>query len=67
MHAMLKDDSRSATMSVDDMATVLGISRHSAYDAVRVGALPALRVGRRWLVPRAALFALLGEKAMAAK
>ncbi|MDE3205945.1 MAG: helix-turn-helix domain-containing protein [Acidobacteriota bacterium] len=33
----------------------LGISRASAYEAVRRGDIPAIRIGRRILVPRVAL------------
>jgi excisionase family DNA binding protein len=40
---------------------LLGISRGLAYEAVRTGALPSLRVGRRILIPTARLLALLGE------
>lgn len=39
-------------MTVDEAARRLGISRSSAYEAVRSGELPAIRVGRRLLIPR---------------
>ncbi len=55
-------DTRSeATLSVLAASKLLGISRGLAYQGVRDGSLPALRVGRRWLIPRAALDALLGK------
>lgn len=58
------DQSESAargTTSVTTAAQILGISRGLAYQGVRDGSIPAIRVGKRWLVPRAALDALLGK------
>jgi len=43
------------TYSVEQAAKRLGISRSLAYDSVRTGAIPTLRLGARVLVPRAAL------------
>lgn len=43
------------TLTVEEAATSLGISRASAYEAVGRGDIPAIRIGRRILVPRAAL------------
>jgi excisionase family DNA binding protein len=40
-------------------ARAMGISRSAAYEAVRRGDLPTIRVGRRILVPTAALRRLL--------
>lgn len=42
------------TMTVDEAAVRLGISRSSAYAAVRRGELPAIRLNRRIVVPRVA-------------
>jgi excisionase family DNA binding protein len=41
------------TYTVTEAATVLGISRTSAYERVRAGDLPALRLGRRIVITRA--------------
>ena len=49
-----------ATMSVEAAGRLLGISRSAAYRAANAGTLPALRVGRRLLVPTAKLHQLLG-------
>jgi hypothetical protein len=38
---------------------MLGICRASAYEAARTGELPTVRIGRRLLVPRHQLLALL--------
>ncbi|MDP9386744.1 MAG: helix-turn-helix domain-containing protein [Actinomycetota bacterium] len=43
------------TLSVEEAASVLGISRALAYELVRRGELPRLRLGRRVVVPRRAL------------
>jgi hypothetical protein len=40
---------------------LLDLSRQSAYDAVSRGDLPALRIGRRLVIPVAKLRRLLGE------
>lgn len=49
------------TFTVEEAATLLGIGRNSAYQAIARGELPALRLGRRLLVPRAALERHLAE------
>lgn len=51
-------DSR-LTMTVEEAGKALGISRASAYLAARNGELPTVRIGRRYLVPIAALQRLL--------
>ena len=48
------------TYTVTEAATVLGISRTSAYERVRAGELPALRLGRRIVITRAVVDAMLG-------
>jgi excisionase family DNA binding protein len=48
------------TISVEDAARLLGISRGLAYEAARSGQLPVIRLGRRLLVPRQRLYELVG-------
>jgi len=48
-------------MTVSQAAVILGISRSSAYECVRVGSIPSIRLGRRIVVPRGALDALLAS------
>ena len=48
------------TYSVPEAAAILGISRAQAYNCVRSGELPALRFGRRLVIPAVALDRLLG-------
>lgn len=40
------------TLTVEETAAVLGVSRSAAYRAVQVGEIPTIRIGRRVLVPR---------------
>jgi len=47
------------TLTVEEAAALLGISRNSAYRAVRDGDLPAVRVRRRLLIPVDRLHAML--------
>jgi excisionase family DNA binding protein len=47
------------TLTVEEAAVILGISRAFAYDAVRRGEIPAIKIGRRILVPKLALNRLL--------
>jgi excisionase family DNA binding protein len=46
-------------LTVTEAAQLLKIGRSCAYEAVRNGQLPVIRMGRRILVPRAALERLL--------
>lgn len=50
-----------ATLTVEEAAAMLRISRGSAYAAVRAGEIPSIRLGRSLRVPRKKLLALLGE------
>lgn len=43
------------TLSIDEAAAMLGISRAHAYELVRRGELPRLRLGRRVVIPAKAL------------
>ncbi len=47
------------TYSVETAARVLGISRALAYQLVREGVIPSVKLGRRVLIPQQALTALL--------
>ena len=49
-----------ATVSVDEAARLLGVSRSAAYRAAAAGDIPTLRLGRRLYVPTARLLELLG-------
>jgi excisionase family DNA binding protein len=51
--------SSALVVTVTEAAEILGISRTLAYELARTGQLPSLRLGRRLVVPRAALVSLL--------
>lgn len=55
-------DSQPATMTVEQAAALLGLSRSAAYRAVAAAQLPAIRLGRRLLIPTAKLDELLGRR-----
>jgi hypothetical protein len=46
-------------MPVEEAGAALGLGRSSSYEAARRGDLPTLRIGRRLVVPTAALRRLL--------
>jgi len=48
-----------ATLSVDEVATILGISRNHAFRSVQRGEIPSFRLGRRLLIPASFLDSLL--------
>jgi excisionase family DNA binding protein len=48
------------TVKVDDAAALLGLSRHGAYNAIKEGQIPSIRIGRCIRVPTASLRTMLG-------
>jgi excisionase family DNA binding protein len=60
----LNDECR--TLTVTEAAKALGVSRNKAYEAAKRGEIPTVRIGKRWLVPKAALERLLRGGADAA-
>ncbi len=57
-----KRRSHRETVSVTYAGERLGVSRGVAYAAVRRGEIPAIRIGKRWLVLKSGLVRLLNEK-----
>lgn len=58
--AVIADLSDRTVITVEDFARLVGISRSSAYEAVKRGEVPVRRVGRRLFVPVPALKRWLG-------
>ena len=58
---MTLDDNLPPILTVEQTAQVLGISRGLAFAAVRTGEIPSIRIGRRILIPRDRLRALLSS------
>jgi excisionase family DNA binding protein len=52
-------------VSVEEARQLLGLSRGLMYDAVRRGEIPSVKVGRRILIPRAALQKMLEGNSVA--
>jgi len=52
-------ESTSLVYTVEQAGQLLGLSRPTAYLAVKRGDLPVIRIGRRLLVPRAPLEKML--------
>jgi len=50
---------RRLTLTVEEAGQVLGVSPSYAYELVRQGALPCMRLGRRIVIPVRALDALI--------
>ena len=59
----LEDLEDRITLSVEEVASLLGLGRTAAYEAARRGELPNRRLGRRVIVPVPALLEWLGFKA----
>jgi len=49
-------------LTVDECAELLRVSRTSAYEAVRTGQIPSVRIGRRILIPRQLLLAAITQQ-----
>jgi excisionase family DNA binding protein len=62
--AKASNTTAAVTITVDEAAKRLRIGRNQAYNAVKKGELPVIRLGKRLLVPIAALDRMLsGEVA----
>ncbi|GAA4672384.1 helix-turn-helix domain-containing protein [Nocardioides nanhaiensis] len=51
---------RRATFTVEEAATLLGISRSAAYAAVHSGEIPSRPIGRRIVIPKIPFLESLG-------
>jgi excisionase family DNA binding protein len=50
---------RDLTLSVEDAAVLLSLSRNGAYDAIKEGQIPHFKIGRSIRIPSAALRSML--------
>lgn len=53
-------------LTVEQAATALGISTRHAYELVRRGELPGIRLGGRWVIIRSSLEEMLQDRLRAA-
>lgn len=56
----MSDPTTRQTLTVEEVAAILGLGRNACYEAVARGDIPSLKIGRRILIPRHRLEALLG-------
>ena len=56
---MADKDPERLVYSVAEAGKLLNLSRGSTYEGIRTGQIPSVKIGRRILVPRAALDRLL--------
>ena len=61
----MENDER-LTLTVKEAQKILGLGRSLVYQGIEAGEIPSVRIGRRILIPKAALYRLLeginGEK-----
>ena len=57
--ALVPDPAAEPTMHMDKVAKAFHISRPTAYEAVKNGTIPSIKVGRRVVVPTAAVRRML--------
>ena len=64
----MRKDNQSGPMflRISEVARQLSMCRTAAYNAMRAGAIPAIRIDGKWRVPRAALEKMVAE-ALAAR
>jgi excisionase family DNA binding protein len=58
---MANNKNTPTVFTVDEVAKILRIGRISAYQAIERGDVPSIRIGRRILIPRAALEQMLNR------
>jgi excisionase family DNA binding protein len=56
-------EQRRMTLTVNETAKRLGIGRNQAYEAIKRGEIPVIRIGRRLLVPETALDRMINADA----
>lgn len=56
---MNMDIEKRLCLTVPEAAEILGISRNFAYELVKQGQLPVIRLGKRLIIPRVALEKML--------
>ena len=56
-------DQPSRVLTVEETAKELRISRNGAYEAIRRNEIPSIKIGRRIVVPRAALDRMINGEA----
>ena len=55
MQKITTPNTKRITYTVEELARAIGIGRSAAYKALANGQIPALRIGKRYVVPRVAI------------
>jgi excisionase family DNA binding protein len=58
---VMKMNTERLTITVEEAAILLGLSRNSAYQGIATGEIPHIKVGKRILIPRIAFEKMLGS------
>jgi excisionase family DNA binding protein len=58
----MKEPVEKLLFSIGEAAEMLNIGRSTAYELIKQGDLPSVKISRRRLIPRAALMAWLANK-----
>jgi excisionase family DNA binding protein len=61
VNVIVGDQMTPQTISVEEAGRILGIGRNSAYEAVRRGEIPVIKIGKLLRVPLVALARMLEE------
>lgn len=48
-------------LTIEDLREILNIGRGAVYDLLNRGVIPALRIGRNWKIPKAAVIEYLNS------
>ena len=54
-------DQYEAVLTVADLQEILGIGRNMAYQLLNTGTIPAIRIGKKWRIPKDAVLHYLGQ------
>ena len=58
---MADDNNERLVLTPDEVCPILHMGRSAVYEAIRRGDIPTIRIGRRWLIPKAALIRMLSD------
>lgn len=54
-------DQYGAIITIEELQEILNIGRNTAYALLKNGTIPALRVGKKWKIPKDAVLHYLGQ------
>ena len=54
-------DQYEAVLTVIDLQEILNIGRNTAYALLNSGAIPSIRIGKKWRIPKDAVLHYLGQ------